>query len=150
MTTPLWDHFVRDLRYVMRGIRNRPAFATALVLTLALGVGANAAMFSVVDRLLFRPPPMLRDPGLVHRFYLTRTYRGEEFHSSGVQYARYLDLTRDTRSFARTAEFTGRQLAIGVGTESREMQVGVVSASGGPTTWMKVPGDARNALGIPG
>jgi len=129
MTTPLWDHFVRDLRYVVRGIRNRPAFATALVLTLALGVGANAAMFSVVDRLLFRPPPMLRDPGLVHRVYLTRTYRGEEFHSSGVQYARYLDLTRDTRSFARTAEFTSRQLAIGVGTESREMQVGVISAS---------------------
>jgi putative ABC transport system permease protein len=129
MTAPRLDHFVRDLRYVLRGIRNRPAFATALVLTLALGVGANVAMFSVVDRLLFRPPPMLRDPGMVHRVYLTRTYRGEEFHGGGVQYQRYVDLTRDTHSFARTAEFTDRQLAIGVGTDSREMQVGVISAS---------------------
>jgi putative ABC transport system permease protein len=124
-----WEHFVRDLRYVIRGIRNRPAFATALVLTLALGIGANAAMFSVVDRLLFRPPPMLQDPGLTHRVYLTRSYRGEEFHSSGVQYARYVDLTRDTHSFARTAEITNPRLAIGVGTDARQMQVGVVSAS---------------------
>ena len=128
MTTPHWDHFVRDLRYVIRGIRRRPAFMVAVVLTLALGVGANSAMFSVVDRLLFRPPPMLRDPGLVHRVYLTRMYRGEPFHGSGVQYARYVDLARDTHSFARTATFTSRQLAIGVGTEAREMQVGVVSA----------------------
>jgi predicted permease len=129
MTIPHWDHFVRDLRHVLRGIRHRPAFTAALVLTLALGVGANAAMFSVVDRLLFRAPPMLRDPDLVHRVYLTRMYRGEAFHGSGVQYARYVDLTRDTRSFARTAEFTRRELAIGVGTDAHEMQVGVVSAS---------------------
>ena len=120
MLNPRWEHFVRDLRYVIRGVRNRPAFATALVLTLALGIGANAAMFSVVDRLLFRPPPMLQDPGLTHRVYLTRSYRGEEFHSGGVQYARYVDLTRDTHSFARTAEFTNPRLAIGVGTDARE------------------------------
>jgi predicted permease len=129
MTTPRWDPLVRDLRHVIRGIRKRPAVTIALVVTLALGVGANAAMFSVVDRLLFRPPPLIRDPALVHRVYLTRTYRGEEFHGSYLQYARFVDLTRDTHSFARTAMFADRQLAIGVGTDSREMQVGVVSAS---------------------
>jgi len=126
---PVWDAFTQDVRYAIRGLKSRPGFTVAVILTLALGIGANAAMFSVVDRLLFRPPPFLRDPALTHRVYLARTYRGKEFANSGVQYARYRDLSNWTHSFARTAEFTDRKLAIGVGAESREMQVGVVSAS---------------------
>ena len=119
---------LEDLRYAVRGLKSRPGFTLAVVLTLALGIGANTAMFSVVDRLLFRAPPLLHDPALVHRVYLARSYRGEEFTGDGVQYARYVDLTNETRSFARTATFADRHLAIGEGTDSREMQVGVVSA----------------------
>lgn len=124
-----WDVLSRDLRYALRGLRARPGFAAAVILTLALGIGANAAIFSVVDRLLFRPPPMLKDPALTHRVYISSTYRGEEFVSGSIQYARYVDFTKWTRSFARTAEVTNRELAVGVGTAAREMQVGAVSAS---------------------
>ncbi len=124
-----WDVLLRDLRYALRGLRARPGFAAAVVLTLALGIGANAAIFSVVDRLLFRPPPMLSDPALTHRIYVSSTYRGEEFVNGGIQYARYVDFTKWTKSFARTAEVTSRELAVGVGAAAREMQVGAVSAS---------------------
>ncbi|HET7251747.1 MAG TPA: ABC transporter permease, partial [Gemmatimonadales bacterium] len=124
-----WEAFAQDVRYAVRGLKSRPGFTSGVVLTLALGIGVNAAMFSVVDRLLFRPPPFLRTPDRVHRVYLANMYRGKEFTGGGVQYARYADLTRWTTSFDRTAEFTTRQLAIGVGSDAREMTVAAVSAS---------------------
>ena len=123
------DSFRQDLSYALRGLRAKPAFTTAVVLTLALGIGANAAMFSLVDRLLFRPPPFLKTPDLVHRVYGASTFRGKERIGFGGQYARYVDLTKMTRSFDLTAGFTQRDLAVGVGDASREMRVGAVSAS---------------------
>ena len=54
--------FVRDLRFAVRSLAKQPALATAAVLTLALGIGANTAIFSVVDAALLTPPPF-REPG---------------------------------------------------------------------------------------
>src|SRR5256886_5458599 len=85
-------------------------------------------MFSVVDRMLFRPPPLLHDPGATHRIDLARTFSGKGQPSSYMQYARYVDLTSWTTSFARAAAFTEQDLAIGVGAEAHEMRVGIVSA----------------------
>ena len=94
---------VQDLRYALRGLRQRPAFTAGVVLTLALGIGANATMFGVVDRMLFRPPAFMKDPGRVHRVYLGTTRDGEVFYRRNFQYRRFQDLTRWTRSFDAAA-----------------------------------------------
>ena len=71
----LIDDFTKDLRYAVRTLRSAPAFATAAVLTLALGIGANTAIFSAVDGVLFKPLPFSHPERLV-RVYQNDISRG--------------------------------------------------------------------------
>ncbi|HEU4993743.1 MAG TPA: ABC transporter permease [Gemmatimonadaceae bacterium] len=119
----------QDIRYAVRGLRKKPGFTVAVVLTLALGIGANAAMFGIVDRLLFRSPAYMTQPDRVHRVYLVRTFDGKENFGGWFQYTRYVDLSQWTTSFDVTAAATDVQLAVGVGDDAREMNVNPVSAS---------------------
>ena len=126
---PWLDGIWQDARGTVRGLRKGPAFTAGVMLTFALGVGANAAMFSLIDRLMFRPPPLMRDAASVHRVYLYRTNRlGVEDEVSG-RYARHADLARWTTSFSAVAGHALRRLAVGVGQDAREMRVGVVTAN---------------------
>ncbi|HEY7237000.1 MAG TPA: ADOP family duplicated permease [Gemmatimonadaceae bacterium] len=123
------DAMTQDVRYALRGLRAKLGFTAAVVLTLGLGIGANAAMFGVVDRLMFRSPAYLHDPARVHRVYLYTTSRGKESADNGFEYTRYADLARWTTVFDRAATFGQRTLAIGTGEDAREIEVATVSAS---------------------
>ncbi|MDA1081194.1 MAG: ABC transporter permease [Gemmatimonadetes bacterium] len=120
---------LQDARYAFRGLRRSPAFTITVILTLGLGIGANTAMFGIVDRLMFKPFPYMRDPASVNRVYLRETFRGQEFTGGVSQYTRYLDLRKFTTTFSQYAPFTTRTLAVGSGTAARERQVGVVGAT---------------------
>ncbi|HZU24722.1 MAG TPA: ABC transporter permease [Bryobacteraceae bacterium] len=61
-SVPLVDSVSQDIRYAVRSLRRRPGFTLAALTILALGIGPNAAVFSVVDAILFRSLPF-RDPG---------------------------------------------------------------------------------------
>jgi len=119
----------QDVRYAIRGLLRSPGFTITVVLTLALGIGANAAMFGVIDRLMLRPFPYLRDPSTVDRVYLQTTIDGRTSSHPVLEYTRYLDLRRWTSVFSEFAGFTEWRLAIGRGEAARERQVAGFNAS---------------------
>jgi predicted permease len=125
----LLDRLLHDLRYTARGLRRSPAFTATVMITLGLGIGANTAMFSAIDRLMFRPFPYLREPGQVNRVYLEFQGINERITQSHYQYTRYLDLRRWTTSFSDAAAVVDWQLAVGPSENGRELAVEGVSAS---------------------
>ncbi|HEX7546394.1 MAG TPA: ADOP family duplicated permease [Gemmatimonadaceae bacterium] len=67
------ESFVQDLRYVLRSLRRSPTFVVSATLTLALGLGANAALFSILDRLYLEAPAGVTAPDRVVRLYVDFT-----------------------------------------------------------------------------
>jgi len=126
-----WIGAAQDFRYALRGIRLRPGFAASVVLTLALGIGANAAMFGIIDRLMFRPPAYLVAPDRATRIYSAQTYRGKEDWDGWFGYRRYLDFREQTRSFDAMTPFEWGSRAVGDGDATHMVEV----ASSGEDLW---------------
>jgi len=125
---PAIDALLQDVRYAIRGLARSPIFTITVIVTLGLGIGANAAMFAVIDRLMFRPYPYMRDPGTVHHVYL-QSNRDRKVSWAVIPYTRYLDLKNATHSFAEYAAVSEWRLAVGTGQETRVRKVIGVSAS---------------------
>ena len=127
----LVDSIQQDLRYALRGLRARKTFAAGIILTLGLGIGANAAMFGILDRVLFRAPPMLRDPGTVHRIYRARQdVTREQRIDRNFAFPTFLDVRRGaSRSFSDVAAFQTRRVGIGEGDAAVEVPITVASAN---------------------
>src|SRR5687768_13200147 len=125
-----FSHLGQDVRYAARGMRKNPGFTAAVVLTLALGIGANATMFGVVDRLLLQAPAHLRAPDEVHRVYLTAN--GDNFGTmigTNQSYSRYQDLTAHVRTASHIAGYYETEPVFGTGEGAREERAGFVSGS---------------------
>lgn len=120
---------IQDLRYAARGLRAKPAFTIGIAVTLGLGIGSNAAMFGIIDRLLFRAPAYLRDAEHVHRVYLSRMRDGVQRITADFQYPRYRDITNGSPDFASTAAFVAWRLAVGDGDATRQRYVVGATAS---------------------
>lgn len=88
-----------DIRYALRMLAKSPGFTTIAILTLALGIGANTALFTVANALLLRPLPYA-DPGRLALVFADR--RGQ---TQGFSYLRYTLLREQTRSFSGLAVF---------------------------------------------
>jgi putative ABC transport system permease protein len=123
-----WSAFAQDFHYALRGLRLKPGFALAVIATLGLGIGANATMFGIVDRLLFRPPRFLVAPDRASRLYFVTTDRGKEDPRSDTGYQHYLDLKNGTTSFEAMTPFYYNDLAVGAGDATKTVHVGVSGA----------------------
>lgn len=124
-----WLEIMRqDLRYALRGLRRSPGFTAAVVVTLGLGIGANAAMFGLIDRLMFRAPAYMKEPDAVRMVYLQTTFARRTTNVI-MPYTRYLDFRKMTTSFSDFAAQSPSTMVIGVGEEAREEPIDAVSAS---------------------
>jgi putative ABC transport system permease protein len=96
----VFGHCHRDLRYAVRRLRQSPGFTSATVLTLALGIGANTAMFSVVDAILLRSLPY-KDP---QNLVVVWQKPAKDQHSVTSE-ANYLDWRNQNHAFSQLAAF---------------------------------------------
>jgi putative ABC transport system permease protein len=91
---------VQDLRYAVRGLLKAPGFTIVALVALALGIGANTAIFSFVDVLLLRPLPY---PNADRLYATVSIHRTRGIDRGSVSYADYEDWRRDTEIFDRVA-----------------------------------------------
>jgi predicted permease len=101
----------QDVRFAARSLRTRPAFTATVLLTLALGIGANAAIFSAVDSVLLRPLPFAQPGRLVH---LWETFESKVDRRSEASYPDYLDWRARNHSFSDLAGYWGSGFLFGV------------------------------------
>src|SRR5438309_3527622 len=121
---------LQDLRYALRTLARSPGLSLAAVLTLGLGIGANSAMFGVVDRLFFRPPAHVVDPDRVVRLYVTTMMPGYGTNTMPIgTYPRYEEFRDRARSFAAVAAYGRRSLSFGLGPQAEPVTSGLVTAS---------------------
>ncbi len=97
---------LQNLRYAIRALRNSPGFAAVVVLTLALGVGANTAIFSVVYSALLRPLPY-REPATLFHVGESRTQSDNSNDGAQVSYPDFLDWTRSSKTIQSFAAYSG-------------------------------------------
>jgi predicted permease len=103
------DAFVQDARYAMRMSRRFPAFTLIVLLTLGIAIGANTAIFSVVNATLLRPLPFPNDDRLAVLYSQNPDRSLPRF---SVSYADFLDWRAQTRSFSGMAAFTSSSITL--------------------------------------
>ena len=123
-----FDALRLDVRLAARGLRRSPGLVAAVVLTLALGLGANVTMFGIVDRLLLRPPAHVREPDMVGRMYVTREVTGlGAFTGSVTSYAVFDGMRRRVTGFEALAAVATPERTVGRGEAARLARIGEVS-----------------------
>ncbi len=131
------EQFARDLRYGLRSLRKSPVYSAVAVLTLALGIGANSAMFSVVHGVLVTGVPY---PQLDRLVFITEALPKSPIN---VSWPDYVDWRKQSTSFEHMAVFQSNRMYFAGTEQPRMIPGGFVSASFFPTL------GAQMALGRP-
>ncbi len=115
--------FWQDVRYGLRVLLKNPGFTAIAVLTLALGIGANTALFSVVNAVLLNPLPFANPDELVAVYAKSPT-----FAESSIAYPNFLDWQKDNQSFASLCAFRSDDYNMTGAGEPERVHIHMISA----------------------
>src|SRR5438874_8714218 len=107
--------FLRSLGYAIRVLRKNPGFTLSALAVLTLGIGANTAIFSVVNAVLLRPLPFPDSDSIVTVFHVPPAAAFPGLKRFAVSAANYLDWRKQNDVFAPISVVSGRSLRIGCG-----------------------------------
>ena len=117
-------NLLQDLRYALRTLGRSPGFALVAVLTLALGIGINTTVFSVVNAIALRPPPYINTQGLAALNAVNVRSGGE----SSLSYPDFEDLRASTRAFHEVGAYYEDRMILGAaGTDPEQVDVEVIT-----------------------
>jgi predicted permease len=119
---PFLETLLQDIRFAFRMLRKSPGFTAVAVLTLALGIGANTAIFSVVDAVLLRPLPYPSPQSIA----LVVETVGKTEHNP-VSYPNFLDWQRENKVFQNLAAYAPSEVNLSSGGNSEHVPCEVVS-----------------------
>jgi putative ABC transport system permease protein len=147
---PMIETLLQDVRFGLRMLRRNPDFALAVILTLALGIGANVTMFSVVDSLLFRMPDHVRAPEqIVNVDLIVKPEANDPFGTADRpdvalhNFPGYRQLAENVRLLDVAAQSHAWGIDFGRGSDAREIEAEYVTS-----TYFQVLG-VQMALGRP-
>jgi predicted permease len=129
-----FDHLAREFRHGLRQIRQRPGFSLFVILTLAVGIGANSTIFSVVEAVLLRPLPY-EDPGRLGMLFSGDPAR--ELHEGRVSLLNFADWKVRNRSFQDITAYAGQTFLLHMGETPERMRSARVSANIWPLLGVK-------------
>src|SRR5689334_15362650 len=121
--------FIQDFRYGVRMLAKNPGFTAVAVLTLALGIGANSAIFGVVDAILLRPLPF-KDPGRLVTVWSSRPQKG--WPQLPASFPDFMDWKAQSHVFEDMAAFfsyANTTFNLTGGSEPERLQAAFVSGS---------------------
>jgi len=124
----LWRTFLRDLNFALRTLRRTPGFTLVAVLTLALGIGANTAIFTLLNQVLLRLLPV-KDPHSLVMLTMRGKHYGSNWGSNAISYPMYKDFKEHNEVFSGMMARFPIYASVTIGNASERVKAELVSGS---------------------
>jgi predicted permease len=126
--TGIWRTGIRDFQYALRTLRRSPGFTTVAVLTLALGIGANTAIFTLLDQVLLRLLPV-KDPKSLVLLTMRGKHYGSNWGSNAISYPMYKDFQAHNGVFSGMFARFPLYSSVTIGNQSERVKAELVSGT---------------------